>query len=347
MAQEPLVPAITGPTACGKTELVLSLTEELPLEVVECDSRKVFRGLDIGAAKPDAEMRKRLRFHLLDLVEPDGSFTVFDFVSLAIRAVRDILGRGNIPVLEGGSGLYLTALVQGFRFERAPAIPELRESLADRWAKDGYDTFAKTALALFPEARRETEVRNPRRMLRFLEDRIAALPPDELPQLLAALELSGVEEAVCRVRREWERRRQAPAPETGFRITGFVLEVGRDALQERIRRRTSEMFARGLVAEVERLLNAGVPADSQALQGIGYHEVIESLLGHISLEEAESQVAIHTRQLAKRQVTWFRHQLPGFTRMPFTTRRERENARAALLGKLTLLHKKNSGLLQQ
>ena len=347
MAERLLVPAITGATACGKTELVLSLSDELPLEVVVCDSRKVFRGLDIGAAKPDREMRERLRFHLLDIVEPERPFTVHDFLPLAVGAVRDILQRGMLPVVEGGTGLYLSALAREFRFERGPAIPELRAALADRWAKDGYDAFATTALSVFPVARKRTDFRNPKRMLRFIEDQLAALSAEELPGVLTALEMPEVEPAVRRVAREWRRRRGEGSVASGFNVVVFVLEVHRDVLWERIRVRTREMFACGLVAEVGGLLNAGVSVDSQALQGIGYREVAEFLLGHLGLQEAESSVAIHTRQLAKRQVTWFRHQLPEGIRMPFTTPEERQETRSALLKQLAEMHQGNLELLRR
>jgi len=347
MAEKLTVPAITGPTGSGKIELVLSLAEGIPLEVVVCDSRKLFRGLDIGAAKPDPEMRQRVRFHLLDMVEPEQAFTVYDFVPLAIRAVHDILQRGVLPVVEGGTGLYLSALARGFRFERAPAIPDLREMLADRWAKEGYDAFAATALAVFPEARKVLDFRNPRRMLRFLEDQLASLPVDELPEVLNALDMPEAEPAVRQVVREWSRRRGETAIDPDFDIAGFVLEVERDVLWERINRRTREMFARGLVAEVEELLNTGVPADSQALQGIGYQEVVEFLVGRLTLQETESSVAIRTRQLAKRQVTWLRHQLPDATRTPFTTPEERQGTRSALSGQLAEMHEGNLELLRR
>jgi len=349
MLEQVSVPAITGPTACGKTELILSLAEELPLEIVVCDSRKVFRGLDTGAAKPSAEMRERVRFHLMDIVEPDESFSVHDFIPLAAKAISEILGRNRLPVLEGGTGLYLSALAHWFNFDRAPAIPELREVLADKWARDGYDAFVTVALAVFPEAREAVDVHNPRRMLRFLEANLATLPPDELPGVLAALELLEAEGAVRRACLEWNERRTrvSAAPEmSGISTAGFVLEVSRDVLWERIRNRTRQMFASGLVAEVKALLDSGIPADSQALQGIGYREVIEFLLGHTSLEEAESQVAIHTRQLAKRQRTWFRHQLTDFATIPFTSQEERERARAGLLRELRRIHQVNLELKQ-
>jgi len=339
MAEKLTVPAITGPTGSGKTELVLSLAEGIPLEVVVCDSRKLFRGLDIGTAKPDLETRQRVRFHLLDLVDPEDSFTVYDFVPLAVKAVSDIVSRGKLPVLEGGTGLYLSALARGFKFERAPAIPELREALADVWARDGYEDFLVVVLAVFPEAVQEIDARNPRRMLRFLEDHFTDLPDGGVTEVLSALNLSGMEGAIKRSREERERRRRESGIETGIGVAGFVLEVRRDVLKQRIRERTRLMFERGLVSEVEELMNVGVAPDSQALQGIGYREVVEHLLGHSSMEEVEAQVVIRTLQLAKRQVTWFRHQLPDFARLPFNTDEERKAARETLGTNLRRLHK--------
>jgi len=322
-ASKSQVPIITGPTGCGKTGLVLALAEKIPLEVVCCDSRKVYRGADIGAAKPTAEQLGRVAFHLLDLVEPQKSFSVQQYVAAALPVVADIRAKGKLPLIEGGTGLYLEALMKGYDFGGAPPVPELRDAFVGLWESDR-ESLVTRLKELFPDAEREIDLRNPPRVVRFIERKLVAeLTDREAGRSLAKLGLAVAENAVKDARREAASRAPAAKP---LDVRGYVLTTEREVLRKRIARRTEEMLNAGLIEEVEGLLKAGVPRKSQMFAGIGYSEVLLFLEGRVPREELAELIAVHTRQFARRQDTWNGNRFRGFQQVPYTTSEERAAA---------------------
>ena len=271
--RSPLI-GIVGPTASGKTELALALAQRLPLEILVADSRQVYRGMDVGTAKPDADARRAVPHHLLDLVALDEPFTVAQWVERARLLIPVVAARGKLPMVVGGTGLYVSALVDGHDYASQPWSPEIRSRLADELATDGLEPLAERLRRADPTT--HVELRNPRRVLRALE----------------RLEGGGA----------------APVadPYDG-RVVMLAIERPRELLYRRIDRRTEWMFSDGgLLDEVRRLLDAGYAAELRPMTGHGYREAIAHLAGEWSLERAIEVTARHTRQYAKRQLSWFR-----------------------------------------
>jgi tRNA dimethylallyltransferase len=287
------IPILAGPTASGKTELALRLAQRVDLEgkradleVVSADASMVYRGMDIGTAKPSLLERSRVRHHLLDIVEPDSAFSVADFVAAAEGAIADILARGNIPLLVGGTGYYLRALSEGL-YE----LPRPDLALQSRiWAE-----FEQNREGLLMElgkvspADLERVGQNPRRLVRAIEVlRQTGIPPAQL------------------------KRREPKYP-----YRKLILWPPWNWLEPRLEARIQQMLDRGLVAEVEQLLRAH-PSMPTALQAIGYKEMAAHLRGELSLEQAKDRMLKATRAYARRQYTWFRKE-PGNVRYVETT----------------------------
>jgi tRNA dimethylallyltransferase len=274
----PPIAAIVGPTASGKTELALAVARLLPVEILVADSRQVYRGMDLGTAKPDAGARSAVAHHLLDLVEPDEPFTVADWVRLARHLIPEVWERSRLPLVVGGTGLYVSALVDGFALAGQPGSPQLRHELAAALEADGLPQLAGQLAALDPDAAARIDLQNPRRVLRALERAQAA---------------GG----------------QAPPPATRpWRGRLTLLGIGRPKaiLDRRIEERARFMFANGLLDEVRRLSDRGFSPELPPMSGHGYREALHVLAGEWSVEQAVEVTARHTRQYAKRQITWFR-----------------------------------------
>jgi tRNA dimethylallyltransferase len=259
--------AIVGPTAAGKSGLAMALAGSFDGEIVCADSRTLLRGMDIGTAKPTQADRRRIPHHLLDIRNPDQPMSATEFKTQALEAIWDIAGRGKLPLLVGGSGLYVYSVLYDFQFPAGPRTGE-REKLERR----SLDELILELREVDPERAEEIDLKNKRRVIRALE-------------------------TVGQPRR---RRRQLPA---NYLLLG--LRPVESELHTRIVHRTGSMFETGLVAEVLRLVEV-YGADLEVLRSPGYAEVIQLLRGEISAEEAQDLVALHTRQLAKRQVTWFK-----------------------------------------
>ena len=268
---------IVGPTGSGKTDLALALAERLPIEILVADSRQVYRGMDIGTAKPDAAARAAVPHHLLDLAAPDEPFTVAQWVEHARAVLPGIAERGRLPLLVGGTGLYVAALIEGHDYAAQPWSPELRRRLTDELDADGLEPLATRLRQLAPETAERTDLRNPRRVLRALERAEAGG--------------GGVE------------RRAVPYP---GRVALVGIDRPRDVLYRRIDERAASLFAGGLLNEVRRLVDSGHGAELRPMTGHGYREAIAHLAGEWPLERAIEVTARRTRQYAKRQVTWFR-----------------------------------------
>ncbi len=295
-APEPLLVALLGPTASGKTALSLVLAEHFGGEIVSCDSVAVYRELDIGTAKPSSEERSRAPHHLLDVVSITEFMTAGDYARRARAALKEIRQRGRLPIVVGGTGLYLRALLEGL-FPGPERSEGLRQRLRERVRRHGSPYL--------------------HRILRRL-DRAAALQihPNDAPKLIRAIEVClAARQAITEL---WHQGRE---PLRGFRILRIGLNPDRQALYDRINQRAARMFELGLVEETAGLLRGFGPNPPRPLQSLGYLQAVQLLRAEISREEAIAAAQQGHRNYAKRQLTWFRHEpdvhwLAGFGNAP-------------------------------
>ncbi len=270
---------LTGATASGKSALALRLAKRLGGEIISVDSMQVYRGLDIGTAKPSAGEQAEVPHHLIDVAGLNEAFDAAQFVRLAKRAEGEIRGRGNRPIFCGGTGLYFRALLEGLG-ECPPGDEALRESLAALPLEE----LVTELTTKDPLAAETVDLQNPRRVVRAVEVvRLTGRPYSEQ-------------------RTGWDGTSQAP-------INFFCVQREVDALNQRIHSRVDAMFAEGLVEETKRLAKCGLRENRNACQALGYRQVLEFLAGTLGLAETIEQVKIKTRQFAKRQRSWFRNQM--------------------------------------
>jgi tRNA dimethylallyltransferase len=279
------LPAILlmGPTASGKSALALALAQRYPCEIVSVDSAQVYRGMDIGTAKPDAATRLRVRHHLIDLIEPTGRYSAARFRADALQAISSVRERGRLPLCVGGTMLYFKALFEGLS-ALPPADPALRAELDARAAVDGWPALHAVLAQVDPETARRLAPNDSQRIQRALE--VHALTGTPLSRLQGAREAG---EAL------------------GPRITLALMPDDRAALHQAIARRFDAMLARGLVDELRALrahhrLDPALPA----MRCVGYRQAWDYLDGSIDAEALRAQGVAATRQLAKRQITWLR-----------------------------------------
>ena len=273
--------AVIGPTGSGKTDLALDLAERIGGEILCLDSAQVYRGLDIGTAKPTPEERARVPHHLFDVVEPTDGMDAARWVTMAEPVIAGLAARGRVPVLVGGTGLWLKALLHGL-FEAPPPDAVIRARLEDELRDLG------------PEALHA-------RLTRIDPDAAARIAPADRQRIVRALEyFEQTGERISRLQAQFDKGRAADE----CRV--FVLQWPTAQLNARIDRRVDEMFAAGLVDEVRALLRRPEPLSKTAVQAVGYREVIEHLRGERGLPETVELVKTHTRRFAKRQRTWFR-----------------------------------------
>lgn len=277
----PLLVVILGPTASGKTSLAIRLAEHFGGEIVSCDSVAVYREFEIGTAKPSAEDRQRVPHHLIDVVSPLEVFTAGDYSRLARRAIAEIHSRAHLPLVAGGTGLYLRALIEGL-FAGPPRSEELRLRLRERAADRG---------PLYLHG-----------MLKRLDPAAAeAIHPNDVAKLVRALE-------ICLTARRsmtalWQQGRD---PLQGFRILRIGLAPDREILYPRINARARQMFEQGLIEETRYLLHRYAAA--RPLESLGYKQAAQYLRGEITLEQAITLAQQGHRNFAKRQLTWFRRE---------------------------------------
>jgi tRNA dimethylallyltransferase len=275
------VPVLVGPTAVGKTAVALALAKHWPLEIISADSRQIYRRLDIGTAKPTRKERARVPHHGIDLVEPGGRYSAGHFARDAVAWLDDIRKRGKLPVVVGGTGLYVRALAEGLFTE--PALEPAKRRSLDAWT-----------------ARME-----PIELLRWASRLDAGFAGGGRQRAARAIEvalLSGYPLSF------WQQAARAQGSLDPWYI---VLTVPRPVLHQRIAHRAEEMIRRGLIEEVAAVLAEGHSATAPGLDGIGVREAVEYLHGHRSRETVAEAIIVGTRQYAKRQQTWFRHQLGG------------------------------------
>lgn len=274
---------LAGATSAGKSAVALSLAARLGGEIISVDSMQVYRGLNLGTAKPSREDQRRAPHHLVDVIDLDESFDAARFVKMAIAAVSDIQSRGLVPIFCGGTGLYFKAYLEGLG-AAPPASPAIRGQLQSIPLPELLAELERNDPVTFLAIDRQ----NPRRVIRALEViRLTGRPFSEQRSRWSVNALDS----------RW----------AGARFIGLTRPAGE--LTERIHQRIDEMFRQGLVAETESLLERGLAANPTALQALGYRQVVEHLRGERGLDATIELVKTRTRQFAKRQLTWFRRQM--------------------------------------
>jgi tRNA dimethylallyltransferase len=279
-AAAPPLAALVGPTASGKSELAMALAKRQPIEIVVADSRQVYRGMDIGTAKPSPAARRSVPHHLLDLVDPDQAFTLADWLDGARALIPQVAARGRLPLVVGGTGLYVSAVVDGYDLAGQAWSPETRRRLVDELEALGIDAMAERLRRMAPDVAATTDLRNPRRVLRALE--------------------------------RFEAQGGGAGRPTAVPYPGPVAMLGlrrpREVLYRRIDARAQGMFRDGLLDEVRVLVGRGYGPDLPPMTGHGYREAARVVAGEWSIDEAIAITARHTRQYAKRQLSWFRRE---------------------------------------
>lgn len=269
--------AVVGPTGSGKSTLALCLAEKFAGEIVNCDSLQLYRGLDIGTAKTPARERRGIPHHLFDVLTPEESYSAGEYARAAREIIAEICGRGRLPIVVGGTGFYLRALLEGL-----PALPGRDENIRVRLAtreRVRPGSLHRILQRLDPAAAARIHVRDVQKTLRALEVRLLtkeALPP---PAEAQAIE--------------------------GYAVIKLGIDPDRAALQQRLEARTRAMFEQGLIEEVRNLLANGATGDEKPFESLGYKQALLHLRGALTLEQAISSTIIETRQYAKRQRTWF------------------------------------------
>ena len=278
----PQIITIAGPTASGKTALSIQLAKELGGEIVSCDSMQVYKDMDIGTAKPTPEEQQGIPHHMLSVAEPWEDFSVSRYCAMADPIVEDILRRGKSPIIVGGTGLYMVALIRGNAFAPCPSTGR-REELEALAASQGIEAVIEKLQKADPES-------------------AARLHPSDQKRIIRAMEVY-LETGMTIT--EHNRKTQEIPPK--YHPIRFALaDRQRQTLYDRIDRRVDTMVEAGLIEEIQGLLARGIPEKCTAMQAIGYKEFVAALHGACSLEEAAGQVKQSSRRYAKRQLTWFR-----------------------------------------
>ncbi len=270
---------IVGPTAAGKTALSIELAGRLDGEIVSADSRQIYRYMDIGTAKATPEERARIPHHLIDVVDPDQVLTLAEYQALAYRAIEEIAARGKLPLLVGGTGQYVAAVVDGWRIPEVAPQPELRAELERVADERGSEALHGRLAELDPVAAAKIDHRNVRRVIRALEVCLTTGQPIS------------------------ELQRKTPPP---YRVTQIGVTRERAALYERIDRRVDAMVAAGLVDEVAGLVARGYGWELPAMSGLGYRQIGQYFDGEVSLDEAIGLIKRGTRRFTQQQYNWFR-----------------------------------------
>ena len=280
MAKDKLL-VILGPTAVGKTALSIELAKQLDTEIISGDSMLVYRGFDIGAAKPSMAERQGVVHHLVDILPPNETFNVTDFIEQARPIIHALNERGKIPILAGGTGLYVKALLEGYAFNETAGHDTYREELQRLGEQKGHEYVHKMLAEVNPEA-------------------AARLHPNDFRRIVRALEVAhfGNEKI--------SQSKVADEGELCYDALVIGLNRERQGLYERINQRVELTFEAGLIAEVQGLLATGITREEQAMKGIGYKETAAYLAGEMSQEEAVELIQKSTRHFAKRQLTWYR-----------------------------------------
>lgn len=273
---------LIGPTAVGKTDLSISLAHALNAEIISGDAFQVYRGMDIGTAKIKTHEMQGVAHHLIDICDPTESYTAADFKAQAEEAIKEVRSRDKLPMVVGGTGLYINGLIYHYSFGEKGITKSLRQKLDKEYQEKGGEALLER--------------------LQKLDPRTAAnLFPNDRQRVVRALEV-----VLSTGRPLVHEGQELAAYKSNYNLLMVGLDMDRNRLYERINQRVEAMFAEGLIGEVESLLDGGLSPDSQSLKGIGYKELVAAIQGESSFEEAKMLIQRNSRRLAKRQWTWFR-----------------------------------------
>lgn len=273
--------AVAGPTASGKTALSVKIAKELGGEIVSCDSMQIYKGMDIGTAKPSLEERCGVPHHMIDIISPDEKYNVVSYKRDAEAAIDDILKRGRVPVLAGGTGLYMDSVLSNTAFSENSSFSVARERLEKLFEEKGREYIFEMLEKIDPEAAEKIHPNNTRRVIRALE----------------IYETTGKTLTQANI--------ESKRPEK-YESLVIGLMWDRETLYERINERVERMMAEGLLKEVETLRKKGMKAEYTSMQAIGYKELFEYFEGNCTLEEAKEKIKQESRRYAKRQMTWLK-----------------------------------------
>lgn len=263
----------------GKSGLALTLARAFNGEIISADSRQIYRFMDVGTAKPPSEDQAEIRHHLIDILDPDRDFSLAFFLDMAHEAIQDVHARGKLPIVVGGTGQYVWALVEGWQVPHVPPDQRLRQELEERANREGPDSLHRTLYEIDAETASKINSHNVRRVIRALETYYATgIAPSTL------------------------RRKQAP----GYPHFIIGLTTSREVLYGMIDRRVDEMLAKGLVDEVRTLLDMGYSTELPCMSSMGYKETALHLMGELTLEETSQRIKYETHRFARRQYAWFR-----------------------------------------
>ena len=274
---------VAGPTASGKSSLAMKLCESFSGEIISCDSMQLYRGMDIGTAKPTPEEQQKIKHHMIDVLDIEDNFSVVDYVKSAELCISNIYHKEKLPFVCGGTGLYIDALINSTEFGEMKNLPEYREELKNFALQNGNEALHKMLRDVDPEAAEKIHFQNTKRVIRALE----------------------VYKSTGMTISQWQRQSKLLPPK--FQSLVLVLEYeNRELLYERINERVDMMLEMGLLSEIETLREKGLFSTATAGQAIGYKEFMPYFDGTASLDECIERLKAETRHYAKRQITWFK-----------------------------------------
>ena len=278
---KPKVIVLCGPTASGKTSLSIELAKRINGEIISCDSMQIYKDMDIGTAKPTEQEKQGIKHYLLDFLSPEVRYSVADYKKDAEKAIEEILKKRKVPIIVGGTGLYINSLIYNIEYKDSKIDIDYRNKLEKMVVEKGLENLYEMAQKIDPEAMKNISHNDKKRIMRVLEIY------NETGKTKTELEV--------------ESRKNEPK----YNYIVFALDMDRDKLYERINKRVDIMLKNGLIHEVEKLINT-YKIMPTAMQGLGYKEVVEYLKGNCTEEEMVEKIKMETRRYAKRQLTWFR-----------------------------------------
>ena len=281
--KKPLV-IISGATGVGKTELSISLAKLIGGEIISADSMQVYKGFDIGTAKITEQEMKGIPHHLIDILEPDRQFNIYEFKKYTLEAINKIISNGHVPIIVGGTGFYIQSVIYDVRFEDEDTDKSYRCELEELAARNGAEFLHEMLEKVDPEA-------------------AAEIHPNNVKRVIRALEYYHENGEKISVHNKREGERTSP-----YNFAYFVLNRDRSVIYRRINERVDKMVEMGLIGEVKTLLESGISPKWQSMQGIGYKEIVPFIYGQTTREEAVELIKQNTRHFAKRQNTWFKRE---------------------------------------
>ena len=278
---KPKVIVICGPTASGKTALSIELAKKINGEIVSCDSMQIYKDMDIGTAKPTIEEMQGIKHYMLDFVSPDERYSVADYKKQAKQAIREIIEKGKVPIVVGGTGLYVDSLIYEIEYQNIEFDEKYRKQLEERSEKEGLEVLYNEAKKIDPEA-------------------IIKISPNDKKRILRILEIYN-----ATGKNKTEQEKESRKNEVEFDYKVYAISWDREKLYDRINQRVDIMIAQGLIEEVQKIYSKYNKFPT-AMQGLGYKEVLEYLEGKCNKQEMIDKIKQETRRYAKRQLTWFR-----------------------------------------